>query len=230
MAIAFVTLVSYIGIFESSSRRLYFALSLLGIMALIMISRQEPLSSYFSGTVPSLGMIGVIYGVTWAYLNGKHRQALGDYLRFVALSVATAALAASVSYSGILLNVAYDTPWSPQALRNIAAYLQTHTQPGDEIMSGAVIWEFQGLRRPLHLYSHPLRFEHNLRAEERDAIRLAVATDPPKVIILDGFTEKTYFRQIPSLPELLQEKYELVFTEGTHQNPVRVYRMRQKSA
>ena len=228
IAIAVVALFTFIGSFESSTRRIYFALSLLAILVFILVPRQTVFKDSLQGPIPSLGMIGVIYGITWAYMNGKVRTALGDYVRFVGLSIATAALVVSVSYSALLLTVSYDTPWSPQALKNVADYIRTHTRPGDEVVSGAVIWEFQGLRRPLHLYSHPLRFEHPLPADEQKAIQLAVETDPPKVVVLDGYTEKTYFRQVPSMPELLKEKYELVITEGTPQNPIRVYQLKDK--
>lgn len=230
IAIAVVALLSFIGTFESSTRRFFFALSLLAIIAFIVVPRQTLLKAYLSGPLPSLGMIGVIYGVTWLYLNGKGRPVLGAYRRFVALSIATAALVLSVSYSALLLNVAYDTPWSPESVKNVAAYLLAHTGPDDEVMSGAVIWELQAARRPFHMVSHPLHFMFDIPEEQRQALILALSTHPPKVIILDGYTEKTYIRQIPSILELLRDKYELAATGEPAKFPVRVYQLREDPA
>ncbi len=227
IAIALVALFTFIRTFETSTRRIYFAISLVAIIAFILFPRQTVLKVYLSGPMPSLGMIGVIYGVTWVFLKERIRPLSGDYLRFVTLSIAAAALVVSISRSALLLGVAYDTPWSPESLKTIVTYLQNNTRPGDEIMSGAVIWEFQALRRPFHMISHPLVFEFPVWPEKQDEIRLAVAANPPKIIILDGFTEKTYFRQIPSIPDLLHREYQLVLTEGTKKNPVRVYRLNE---
>jgi hypothetical protein len=228
IAIALVALVTFTGTFESSARRIYFAMSLVAIIAFILFPQQTVFKAYLTGPLPSLGMIGVIYGVTWVFLKGRIRPLRGDYLRFVTLSIAAAALVVSISRSALLLNVAYDTPWSPESLKTIVTYLRNNTRPGDEVMSGAVIWEFQALRRPFHMISHPLVFEFPVWPEKQNEIRAAIAANPPKIIILDGFTEKSYFRQFPSIPDLLHREYQLVLTEGTKQYPVRVYRLIEK--
>ena len=225
ITIALVSLFTFIRTFESTTRRIYFAISLIAIIAFILFPQQTVFSDYLTGPIPSLGMIGVIYGVTWIFLKGRIRPLSGDYLRFVTLSIAAAALVVSVCRSALLLGVSYDTPWSPGSLKAIVTYLQNNTRPGDEIMSGAVIWEFQALRRPFHMISHPLIFEFPVSHAKQNEVRTAVAANPPKIIILDGVTEKTYFRQIPSISDLLHREYRLVLTEGTKQNPIRVFRL-----
>jgi hypothetical protein len=91
-------------------------------------------------------------------------------------------------------------------------------------MSGAVIWELQSLRRPFLGISHPLGFEHRRVSEkERGSLEAAIRAKPPEVIILDGFTEKTYFRQIPWLWDFLHSIYGLVYTAEPARKPVQIY-------
>jgi hypothetical protein len=91
-------------------------------------------------------------------------------------------------------------------------------------MSGGVIWELQAGRRPFQMISHPLAMEHGISKEQKAAIELALATRPPKAIILDGFTEKTYIQQVPRLRELLH-RYRLVTATGPPGLPVRLYQL-----
>jgi hypothetical protein len=70
----------------------------------------------------------------------------------------------------------------------------------------------------------------DLPENEKEDLRLALATRPPKVIILDGYTEKTYFRQVPSIRELLQARYELATTVEPANYPVLIYILKEQSA
>ena len=95
------------------------------------------------------------------------------------------------------------------------------------MISGAVIWEFQASRRPFQLISHPFELEFATK-DRKAAIGRAAALRPPKVIILDGWTERLYIRQIPSLTQLLAERYRLVpIASGPAAFEVKVYRLKQ---
>ena len=234
LTIAIFTLFTFTKVFKPSSRRLVFVSIILSIVVLILISRQAPMKLYLSGTVPSIGTIAIIYGITWVLLGEKMRPPWVSYVKFVGLSIALGSLVVSISYSAILLNLAYDSPWSPQSVEKTAAYLRTYTSDNDEVMSGAVIWELQARRKPFQMISHPLVFENNMSEKERDALRFTVTTRPPKVIILDGYTEKTYIRQVPRIMELLHTDYELMTTvdpvkypTGAYKLPVRVYKLKE---
>lgn len=223
IAVTLIAFFTFIGTFESSRRRISFGLTLSAILALILVSRQEMLKTYFSGAAPSLGIIGAIYAVVWVYRNNKIRPGSADFLQFIALSIASGALAVSVTYSAVQMNLAYQTVWSPESVARAAAYLDTHTQSGDEIISGAAIWEFQALRRPFNMISHPLVFQYDITDQEREAFKHAILTRPPKVIILDGYTEKTYLQQFPWISEIIQNKYELGATVEPAKYPVKIY-------
>jgi len=225
LVIALITLLTFAPAFESSTRRFVFTSILLGIVAFIAVSRQAPLKAHFSGTVPSLVMIGTIYGLTWALLGEKTRPSLAGYGKFVSLSIVVASFVVSVSFSAILLDLAYDSTWSPQSVEKIASHLKAQTSDGDDVMSGAVIWEVQASRRPFHMISHPLAFEYGMSEEKKATIQLAAASHPPKAIILDGYTEKIYFRQVPSLNELLSSRYQFVTATGPPGPHVRLYRL-----
>jgi hypothetical protein len=95
-------------------------------------------------------------------------------------------------------------------------------------MSGAVIWELQSQRRPFLDISHPLKFEHSISEKDRENLEAAIRAKPPEVIILDGFTEKTYFRQLPWLRNFLSSRYDLVLTAEPARQPVRVYKQKGK--
>jgi len=226
LAIALITLFNFTGAFESTTRKFIFVATMLLVVALIVVARLTPLKPYLYGTIPSLGIIGMFYGITgiaWAFLGQKAWPSLGSYAKFLGLSIVLGSFLVSVSYSADKLNLAYNSAWSPQSVENVAKFLKAHTRDGDEVMSGAVIWELQASRRPFQMISHPLGFIYGMSEEKKATITLAARTRPPKVIILDGYTEKTYMRRVPSLKELLKERYQLMTTEGPAKYPVRIY-------
>ena len=227
LAVSVMALITYAGDMRSNGRRAAFILILLTLIALIAVSRQGPLKSFLSGAVPSIGIIGIVYAVCWVFLEKERRAMFTGHLKFIALSIAGGALAVSAGYSAVLLNLAYDSPWSPRSVNQIAGYLQANTRPDDEVLSGAVIWELQASRRPFQMISHPLQYLDSIPEDEKIMIERAMAAHPPKIIILDGYTEMTYFRQVGSIKEILAAKYELMTTSSEQAKyPVRVYRLR----
>jgi len=223
IAVAVFALFSLVWSFESSARRLVFLISMVSILVLILFSRQAPLEAYFSGTVPSLAMIGIIYGVSWLFMEKEGGVPLARYGKFISLSILFASFAVSVSYSANLLNLAYDSEWSPESVKMTVDILKAHTRDDDEVMSGAVIWELQALRRPFLTISHPTAFIGSMSEKKRESIRNGIRTNPPKVIILDGFTEKTYFSRLPWLTGLLRARYQLLATVGASNYPISIY-------
>jgi len=223
IAVALFALFSFMWSFESSARRLVFLISMVSILGLILFSRQPPLEAYFSGTVPSLVMIGIIYSATWLIIEKKVGVSLAGYGKFVCTSILLASFVVSLSYSANLLNLAYDSVWSPQSVEKAAGYLKAYTANDDEVMSGAVIWELQALRMPFLTISHPTAFIGGMSEKKRESIRNGMRSHPPKVIILDGYTEKTYLRRLPWLTELLEARYRLLATVGPAKYPVDIY-------
>jgi hypothetical protein len=139
-----------------------------------------------------------------------------------------ASFVVNASFSGTLLRPTYNAEWSPELVGKIASYVKAETTKADEVISGAVIWEFQASRRPFQMISHPFELEF-ATADRKAAIARAAEERPPKVIILDGWTERLYIRQIPSLSGLLSERYRLVpIAAGPAAFEVKVYRLKEE--
>jgi hypothetical protein len=140
----------------------------------------------------------------------------------------SAAFVVSISFSAVQLGLRYDSIWSPQSVDTISSDLKALTDRADEVMSGGVIWELQASRRPFRMISHPLQFEYGMTQEERVMIEQALLTRPPKAIVVDGYTEKTYFRA-PQLAELVDARYQLERSAGPAVFPVKLYRLKDGS-
>jgi hypothetical protein len=147
-------------------------------------------------------------------------------MEFMSYFVVLGTLVMSLAYSARLLSFSYDSTWSPIALEKTSEYLKNNTRSTDSVMSGAVIWEFQALRKSFLGISHPLSFEHRISEQERERLEAAIKENPPEVIILDKYTERTYFRQIPWLWDLLSSNYNLVYTAEPAKKPVLIYQQK----
>jgi hypothetical protein len=222
LTVALATLFMFAGTFHSAVRRFAFLVIITGIAAFIVISEHLP---YLYR--PSLVVIGIIYFVTWILLWERDYPAFRDYVGFVCLSIVLASFVVNVSFSGTLLKPTYNAEWSPELVGKIASYVNAETDNTDEVISGAVIWEFQALRRPFQMISHPFELEFATK-NRKMAIGRAAAMRPPKVIILDGWTERLYIRHVPSLTDLLDQRYRLVPITGPSAFNVKVYRLKEK--
>ena len=227
LTIGLISLITYSKAFESTTRRLVFIFSMVGLMGLIVVSRQEWLKPYISGMLVSAIIITTMYGLTWKLLEKTTRTKFKDYLRFVGLSLVGGAFVLSAGYSGSLLDLKYDSPWPPRSVEAAALYLQAHTNENDKVMSGAVIWELESRRRPFMMISHPLGFEHSISENKKEAIQKEVEEKPPRVIILDGYTEKTYIKSVPVISKIIEGKYELMtIIESASYFPIKIYRIK----
>jgi len=54
-----------------------------------------------------------------------------------------------------------------------------------------------------------------------------LATAPPRFVVLDGYTERTYGLLLPQLGATLAERYQLVANLPGFHFPVQVYRLRE---
>jgi 4-amino-4-deoxy-L-arabinose transferase-like glycosyltransferase len=229
LAIALMTVFALAPVFESSARRFAFVSIFLGIVVFIVVSRYIPWKAYFSGALPSLSMIGVTYGLAWALLRHDVWRVSGGYGTFVCLSLVMATFVVSLSFSATRLDATYTSAWSPKSVEKVASYLKANTSDSDEVISGALIWEVQASRRPFLMISHPLMFEDRISEDQRAAIARNAATHPPRVIILDGYTEMTYVRQVPQIMDLIRARYDLAVTTEPPGYVVRVYRLRDQA-
>ena len=120
--------------------------------------------------------------------------------------------------------------WPPSAVQQIADTLRRRGQETDEVISGGLIWEFQANRQPFQRITHPLRFEFGIAPDEAAALTERIQERPPKFIVFDGYTERTYGAVLPALAQIVGDRYELVVTVPGGWYPVRLYELRQPEA
>ena len=156
----------------------------------------------------------------------SERFRLPNLIHLAAASTMIGSLFLGLAYSGDALGLKYHCVWSPKSLVLTASYLKKHTHKTDRIISGGVIWELQSHRMPFLDISHPLGFEIKMAPQEREDIERALHSHPPEIIILDGYTERTYLRQVPSLDNFIASNYELALTAGPAKYKVKTYRIK----
>jgi 4-amino-4-deoxy-L-arabinose transferase-like glycosyltransferase len=155
----------------------------------------------------------------------SERFRLPNLINIAATSSIIGSLFLGFAYSGKTSGLSSHCVWSPESLAKTASYLKKHTHKEDRIMSGGVIWELQSQRKPFLNFSHPLGFEFKMALQQKENIEKALDSHPPEIIILDGYTERTYLRHIPSLDDFIASHYKLALTAGPARYKVRTYRL-----
>lgn len=189
----------------------------------VWLGTELPLRSYLgrSGLVVIGGLV-VTAGILAVAWRGGRPKAARAAVAGALLGLAVANLLASRRE----LDVSYQGPWAPATLEATASYLRAHAAPGDEVMSGAVIWEFEAGLRPFAGISHPLEFLGSIEPEDRNRIERQLARRPPRFVVLDGYAERAYLGHVPGLARLLAEQYAEVAVVSGSPEPVRIYARR----
>jgi len=169
----------------------------------------------------------VLAGVYLASSPGGPRRS-----RFQAFCV-TAAIAAALGYSsgraGAAMDLGYETVWPPETVRTVAALIGRSSGEDDRVMSGAVIWELEAGKRPFANISHPLGFRRGGPQALAERLELELHNVPPRFVVLDGYTERTYGLLLPDLLQTLAVRYRLVLDVPGARYPVRVYQLQGPS-
>ena len=174
--------------------------------------------------VPAL--LALVWRTGRTAASARHRS----FLAYVGVVLLAAAVGYSYGAAARIVRPDYETVWTPGTVREIAGYLRTHSQAGDEAMSGAVIWELQADRQPFANISHPLEFMYGLPPDESATLASRLTRRPPRFVVLDGYTERSYGAVLPNLPRVLEQRYVVVDSAFGSYYPVRVYRLRDDSA
>lgn len=160
-------------------------------------------------------------------------RALGRTDRVVGLAVAVlvgAGALLSFDAAGSLLRLSYQCVWPPGLVGPVARVIERESTPHDEVLSGAVVWALAAHRHPFLKISHPLSFLADFDPEDRAKIEAGLARRPPRIVVLDGYTEKTFGRRLPELEALIARSYREVESFDGARFPVRVYRLEAESA
>jgi hypothetical protein len=120
----------------------------------------------------------------------------------------------------------FESIWTPRVVDEIADSLRRRGQQTDEVLSGAVMWEFHAGLQPFQRITHPLKFEFGLSAARSDTLTELIRTRPPKFIVFDGYTEKTYGAVVPALADMVKDHYQLVVSLPGGRYPVQLYQLR----
>jgi len=120
--------------------------------------------------------------------------------------------------------------WSVASVREIGGVLRRRGEPGDEVVSGAVIWEFQAGRESFARITHPLKFEFGISPGEFERLTQRLRTSPPRFVIIDGYTQRTWGRVLPVLGEVVRDRYDLIATTSAGYYQVRLYQLREEPA
>jgi hypothetical protein len=125
------------------------------------------------------------------------------------------------------MGVAYECVWSPRTVAAVARYIRAHTAPGDQVMSGAVIWAVAAGRPPFMMISHPLAYDGGASPEDAARMRAYLHARPPQLIVLDGYTDRTYLSYLDTDGRFLAANYTLAGIFPGSRYPVKIYTMRE---
>ncbi len=164
---------------------------------------------------------------------GVAARALGPTGRVIGFAVAVlvgAGALLSFDAAGGLMRLSYQCVWPPWLVGPVAKAIERESAPQDEVLSGAVVWALAAHRHPFLKISHPLGLLADFDQEERAKIEAGLARRPPRIVVLDGYTEKTFGRRLPELEALIARSYREVASFDGARFPVRVYRLEAGSA
>lgn len=170
-------------------------------------------------------LITIVYLVLFKVSGLNLKKDLKEELGFIVFSILISSSVLSFAVSGSKMGVDFDSLWSPKTVRETSDYIEANSGEKDEIISGAVIWELESNRKPFMNKTHPLAYLFDISEEELEKIERELSENPPKFIILDGYTEKTYLKQINKLHLIMDEKYELKKVIDGSRYPVKIYEL-----
>jgi len=207
---------------ELRFKRWLYALITIGILsgALLKLASSSP---HAVRVLLYLALLPLVYLVVFNVSGIRLKRDLKKELGFIVFSLLISSLVLSFAVSGRKMGVDFDSVWSPETVRETADYIRANSKESDEIMSGAVIWELESNRRPFMNQTHPLAYVSRIPEEEAKKMEWGLTKNPPRFIILDGYTEKTYLRQINKLQEIMDERYKLKKVVSGSRYPVKIY-------
>lgn len=195
-------------------------------VALAVLLKLASIASSFIKVSLYLTLLALLYLAIFSTAGIKLRKDFEASLGFIALSLLLSSSVLSFAISGRSMGVAFDNGWSPETVKTTSDYIRLNSKPGDEVLSGVVIWELESDRRPFLNETHPLRFIPGISLKETIKIEEGLKKRPPRFIVLDGYTEKTYLKYIARLQEIMEERYELGKVVEGSRFPVAIYHLK----
>lgn len=201
-----------------------YALLAMGIVSVVIL-KLASVTPYFIRALLYFILISFVYSAIFAAEGLRIKRDFRVGLVFIGFSLLLSASVLSFAVSGQKMGVAFDSVWSPETVRVVSAYIKMNSKEGDEVMSGAVIWELEANRRPFMNQTHPLNYMRGISEEEANKIKRQLEISPPRFIVLDRYTEETYLRHITQLQTIMDEKYELRKVIAGSRYPVKIFQL-----
>ncbi|OGW16629.1 MAG: hypothetical protein A3G93_16510 [Nitrospinae bacterium RIFCSPLOWO2_12_FULL_45_22] len=204
-------------------KKSFMLMACIGILAVSLIRLE--LGSFIPYIARALSysiLVILLYSTIFIISGLKIRNA--KWPSFITVSFIISAFAFSFALSGGSMGVAFDCNWSPATVRRVSNYIKMNARDNDQVMSGALIWEFESDRRPFMYQTHPLAYRPGISKEELKKMEEYLSEYPPRFIVLDGYTEQTYLRHVEKLQSIIDKKYELKKVFNGSQGPVRIYK------
>jgi 4-amino-4-deoxy-L-arabinose transferase-like glycosyltransferase len=210
----------------------------IGAVAVVMILRSKKMKSSKILIITSMIALALFYLASRNFGWGSKNPILlaaaaamviiaffsiANRWRFLNIAVILGLMVLSTSFAGNVMGLSYDSIWSISAVKKISDVIAAHSEADDEVLSGAVIWELEANRLPFERISHPLAYSYFMPHETSAKIERRMEQAPPKIVVFDGYTEKTYLKHLDWLPEVVENKYKMIEQNEEAKYPIRVF-------
>jgi 4-amino-4-deoxy-L-arabinose transferase-like glycosyltransferase len=207
----------------SVGKRMMFGLSILTLAALICVLGLLNLQAGPPLKIIRFVLLAGVVFLPFLFMEKHQKETIGARYHPVVHTIVIGAVVFSISTSMKVVDWSYTAPWPPDSVYRSAAFLKAHTAMDDRIMSGSVIWEVQSNRHPFLDITHPLNVPKITDGNQLKKIEHAIKSGRPKVIVLDGYTEKTYLTRFPWLRQHIGSAYSLQHRAEGGKFPVEIY-------
>ncbi|MCX9085643.1 MAG: glycosyltransferase family 39 protein [Candidatus Methanoperedens sp.] len=178
-------------------------------------------NQYFGEFMPVMSLI-LAYVIVFLISEIETHNALKGYAVKISLITIMVLFISSLS----LINFSFGSVWSPDTVDEVSQYIRSNSVKEDVVLSGAMIWTFESNTRPFMDQNHPLRFLREMNEDQKREIEINIETEKPKFIVLDGYTEKTYIRNINNISNIINGSYVLRKEVSGSYYPVKVFEVK----
>jgi len=178
---------------------------------------------YFGEVLPPLALI-LAYVLIFFAAEMKSDEKLKKNVGWVCIIAIAILYISSISF----VNTSFNCVWSPETVEDVSQYMELHTDEGDVVMSGAMIWTLETNTRPFMNITHPLMFLRKMPEDKINAVEYRMEHDKPRFIVLDGYTEMTYLRHVTKIHDVINESYVLKKEVHGFWYPVKIYELEEE--
>jgi hypothetical protein len=157
-------------------------------------------TQYFGELLPPLSII-----VAHVIYHTSSTKKISDNLKIIVLIILASTFLSSIFY----VEPSFGSSWPPETVKVVSEFVILDSNPSDELMSGGVIWAFESDTRPFLDITHPLGFRGGMTDEEIKEVENQLLQEPPRYIILDGYTEQTFVKHVPMVGEEINNSFSI---------------------